>query len=99
MTMTMNREGRAQAREEQREQATRQATDRIRADRNDPDAWVRLLVTSGMGDATVYHFDAYWPSQQQDEQARVVVQQVGADHWEATVVDDALAPSAMPSAG
>jgi hypothetical protein len=99
MTMTMNREGRAQAREEQREQATCQATDLIRAYRDDPDAWVRLLVTSGIGDETVYHFDAYWPGQQQDEQARVVVQQVGQAHWEATVVEDALAPSAMSSAG
>lgn len=91
----MNWAGRAHAQEqdEQREQATRQATDLIRADRGDPNAWVRLLVTSGIGDETVYHFDAYWPTQKPGEQSRVVVQHVALDRWAATFVDD---PSVTP---
>ena len=71
----MSREERAQAQEEQWERATRQATDLIRAFRDDPEAWVRLLFTAGMGDEAIYHFDAYWPTQ--NEQSRVVVQHVG----------------------
>ena len=95
----MSREERAQAQEEQRERATRQATDLIRAYRDDPDAWVRLLFTAGMGDEAVYHFDVYWPTQKQDEQLRVVVQHVAMDRWTATFVEDPLAISSVPSVG
>jgi hypothetical protein len=95
----MSREERAQAQEELRERATRQATDLIRAYRDDPDAWVRLLFTAGMGDEAVYHFDVYWPTQKQDEQLRVVVQHVAMDRWTATFVEDPLAPSSVPSVG
>ncbi|HEU4785611.1 MAG TPA: hypothetical protein VFS83_19885 [Ktedonobacterales bacterium] len=95
----MSREERAQAQEEQRERATRQATDLIRAYRDDPDAWVRLLFTAGMGDEAVYHFDVYWPTQKQDEQTRVVVQHVAMGRWTATFVGDPLATSIASSAG
>jgi hypothetical protein len=93
----MSREECARAEEEQRERATRQAIDLIRAHRDDPDAWVRLLFTAGMGDETVYHFDVYWPTQKQDEQLRVVVQRVAIDRWTATFVEDPLAISSVPS--
>jgi hypothetical protein len=93
----MSREERAQAQEDQRERATRQATDLIRAYRDDLDAWVRLLFTAGIGNETVYHFDVYWPTQQQDEQLRVVVQHVAMDRWTATFVEDALGISPAPS--
>ena len=95
----MSREERAQAQEELRERATRQATDLIRAYRDDPDAWVRLLFTAGMGDEAVYHFDVYWPTQKQDEQSRVVVRRVAMGRWTATFVEDPLATSIASSAG
>lgn len=91
----MNREERAQAQEEQTERATRQATDLIRGYRDDPDAWVRLLFTAGKGDEAVYHFDAFWPRQTQDEQSRVIVQHIGMAHWKATFVEDPLATSSI----
>jgi len=94
----MSREERAQAQEELRERATRQATDLIRAC-DDPDAWVRLLFTAGMGDEAVYHFDVYWPTQKQDEQLRVVVQRVAMGRWTATFVEDPLATSSVSSLG
>lgn len=95
----MSREERVQAQEEQRERATRQATDLIRAYRDDPDVWVRLLVTTGMGDETVYHFDAYWPEQKQEEQSRVVVQHVAMNRWTATFVEDPSVTSSMSFVG
>jgi len=95
----MSREECAQTQEEQRERAMRQAIDLIRGHRDDPDAWVRLLFTAGMGDETVYHFDVYWPTQKQDEQLRVVVQRVAIDHWTATFVEDSPATSAVSSVG
>ena len=95
----MSREEHAQAQEEQRERASRQATDLIRAYRDDPDAWVRLLFTAGMGDEAVYHFDVYWPTQKQDEQSRVVVQRVATGRWTATFVEDSLATSSVSSVG
>jgi hypothetical protein len=95
----MSREERAQAQEEQRKRASRQATDLIRAYRDDPDAWVRLLFTAGIGDEAVYHFDVYWPTQTQDEQLRVVVQHVAMERWTATFVEDPLAISSAPSVG
>ncbi|HEU5349584.1 MAG TPA: hypothetical protein VFU63_13315 [Ktedonobacterales bacterium] len=87
----MNREERAQAQEEQTERATQQATDLVRAYSEDPDAWVRLLFTAGMGDEAVYHFDAFWPRQTQNEQSRVIVQRVVMGRWTATFVEDPLA--------
>ena len=95
----MSREEHAQAQEEQRERASRQATDLIRAYRDDPDAWVRLLFTAGMGDEAVYHFDVYWPTQKQEEQLRVVVQRVAMGRWTAAFVEDPLATSSVSSLG
>ena len=82
----MSREERAHAQGEQLERASRQATDLIRAYRDDPEAWVRLLVTAGTGDETIYHFDAYWPTR--GEQSRVIVQRVEVDRWKATFVEE-----------
>jgi hypothetical protein len=96
---TMNREERAQAQEEQMEQATQKATDLVREYRGDPEPWVRLLVIVGMGDEAVYHFDAFWPSQTQDEQSRVVVQHVATGLWTATFVEDPSVTSFASSAG
>ena len=89
----MSREERAQAQEEQLERATRQATDLIRAFRDDPEAWVRLLLTTGTDDETIYHFDAFWPTQ--NEQSRVIVQHAGVGPWKATFVEDSPVASAM----
>jgi hypothetical protein len=88
---TLSREERARAHGEQLERATRQATDLVRAERDDPEAWVRLLVTEGAGDETIYHFDAYWPTR--GEQSRVIVQYVGVDRWKATFVEEPPATS------
>ncbi|HEV2237639.1 MAG TPA: hypothetical protein VGR57_13340 [Ktedonobacterales bacterium] len=82
----MNKGERAQASGEQLERASRQATDLMRAYHDDPEAWVRLLVTVGTGDAIIYHFDVYWPTW--GEQSRVLVRCVGADRWQATFVDE-----------
>lgn len=82
----MNKDERAQASGEQLERASRQAIDLIRTYHDDPEASVRLLVTVGMGDATMYHFDAYWPTW--GEQSRVLVQRAGVDRWQATFVDE-----------
>ena len=90
MGALMNQDERAQASGEQLERASRQATDLMRAYHDDPEAWVRLLVTVGTGDATIYHFDAYWPTW--GEQSRVLVQRV--DRWQATFVDEPPATSA-----
>lgn len=88
----MGREEWAQAQEEQLEQATQQATDLIRAFRDDPEARVRLLLTTGTGDAAIYHFDAFWPTQ--NEQSRVIVQHTGVGSWQARFVEDSpVAPS------
>jgi hypothetical protein len=89
----MSREVQAYAQGEQREQATRQATDLIRAHHEDPEAWARLLVSEGTGDETIYHFDVYWPMW--GEQSRVVVQCVGGDRWEATFVEEPTATSSL----
>jgi len=80
----------ARIHEEGLERATRQATDFIRAQHADPEAWVRLLVTERKGDQTIFHFDAFWPTW--GEQARVVVQRDGAHGWQATRVAEPLAP-------
>jgi hypothetical protein len=85
----VSREERAHAQGEQLERASRQATDLIRAYRDDPEAWVRLLVTAGTGDETIYHFDVYWPTR--GEQSRVIVQRVGVDRWKATFVEESPA--------
>jgi hypothetical protein len=89
----MSREGQAYAQEVQREQATRQATDLIRAHHEDPEAWAQLLVSEGAGDETIYHFDVYWPTW--DKQSRVIVQCVGIDRWEATFVKEPTATSSL----
>ena len=89
----MSREERAQAQAEQLEWATRQATDLIRAFRDDPEAWVRLLLTTGAGDETIYHFDVYWPTW--GEQSRVIVQSVGVDRWKATFAEEPPATSPL----
>jgi hypothetical protein len=87
----MSREERAHAQGEQLERATRQATDLICAYHDDPEAWVRLLVTEGAGDETIYHFDAYWPTR--GEQSRVIVQCVEVERWKATFVEKPTATS------
>jgi hypothetical protein len=89
----MSREERAYAHGEQLEWATRLATDLIRADRDDPEAWVQLLVSAGTGDETIYHFDAYWPTR--GEQSRVIVQCVGVDRWQATFVEEPLLTASL----
>ena len=89
----MSREERAHAQGEQLERATRQATDLIRAYHDDPEAWVRLLVTEGAGITTIYHFDAYWPAW--GEQSRVIVQCVEMDRWKATFVAEPTATSPL----
>jgi hypothetical protein len=81
----VNSEERARAGAEERERATGEATSLIRAHFEDPEAWVRLLVTEGAGDETIYHFDAFGPTL--TEQSRVLVYRAGADLWEA-VLDD-----------
>ena len=82
----MSREGQAYAQEVQRERATRLATELIRGHHDDPEAWVRLLISAGTGDETTYHFDVYWPTW--GKQSRVMVQCVGVDRWEATYAEE-----------
>lgn len=86
----MSSEERARVYEEGRERATRQATDFIRAQHADPDAWVRLLITVGTGDQAIYHFDGFWPTR--GEQCRVVVQRDDANGWQVTRVAEPVAP-------
>jgi hypothetical protein len=85
-------EGHAQG--ERLERATRLATDLIRAHHDDPEAWVRLLVSAGTGDETTYHFDVYWPTW--GEQSRVLVQRAGVDRWKAIFAE---APPSTSSPG
>lgn len=79
------REERARALLEERERATSEATSLIRAHYEDPEAWVRLAFTAGMGDKTVYHFDAFGPTLV--ERPHVLVYHAGADLWEAVLGD------------
>jgi hypothetical protein len=74
-----------QARAEERELATKVAAAFIRARFVDEEAWVRLLVTEGIGRAMIYHFDAFGPTI--DEQARVTVSRSGADRWDTVLTD------------
>lgn len=71
---------------ERREHATRVATDLIGAHRDDPEAWVRLLISVGIGDETTYHFDAYWPTW--DQQSRVIVRRERDGRWKATFAEE-----------
>lgn len=79
----MNSERRTQLRVEERERATREATGLIREHYDDPDAWVRLAFSAGVGDDTVYHFDAFGPTLV--ERPHVIVYRAGADLWEAVL--------------
>jgi hypothetical protein len=78
---------------ERREHATRLAADLIRAHHDDPEAWVRLLMSAGIGDETTYHFDAYWPTWGQ--QSRVIVQRERDGRWNASFAEEppAIAPT------
>jgi hypothetical protein len=69
-----------------REAATRHATDLVRAYYDDPDAWVRLLISAGTGDETTYHFDVYWPTW--GEQSRVLVQRQSGERWTVTFAEE-----------
>jgi len=74
-----------QTRAEERERAAREATRLVRDHFEDPEAWVRLLVTEGVDHDMVYHFDAFGPTIV--EQLRVTVFRAGADLWDAVLVD------------
>lgn len=84
----MNKEEQTHA--EQREAAMRQAADLMRAYHDDPEAWVRLLVSAGTGDETIYHFDVYWPTW--GEQSRVMVQRDEGERWTATFAEEPPTP-------
>ena len=82
---TAGREERARVRAEERERATGEAISLIRAHFEDPEAWARLAFTTGTGDETMYHFDAFGPTLA--DRPRVLVYHAGPDLWEA-VLDD-----------
>lgn len=63
-----------------REQAAKVATDLVRITFDDPEAVVRLVITEGLGEKTIFHFDASGPTMQ--ERPNVTVRQVGLK-WEA----------------
>lgn len=73
--------------QEDRERAAGAATSLIRAQYEDPEAWVRLAfsTTEGVSNARVYHFDAFGPTL--IEQHRVIVSYASADVWEAVLAD------------
>ena len=71
---------------ERREHATGLATDLIRAHHDDPEAWVRLLMSAGTGDETNYHFDAFWPTWGQ--QSRVIVRREREERWTAAFAEE-----------
>jgi hypothetical protein len=87
----MGREDHTQG--ERREHATGLATGLIHAHHDDPEAWVRLLMSAGTGDETTYHFDAYWPTWGQ--QSRVLVRREQDGRWTATFAEEppAIAPT------
>lgn len=65
-----------------REQAAQVATDLVRLTFDDPEAVVRLVITEGLREKTVFHFDASGPTMQ--ERPNVIVRQVGLK-WEAVL--------------
>lgn len=73
--------------DEDRERAVRAATNLIRTQFEDPEAWVRLAFSTveGTGDARVYHFDVFGPTL--IKQHRVIVSYASTDAWEAVLAD------------
>lgn len=73
--------------DEDRERAVGAATNLIRTQYDDPEAWVRLAFSTieGSSNARVYHFDAFSPTV--NKQHRVVVSYTSADVWDAVLAD------------
>lgn len=73
--------------DEDRERAVGAATNLIRAQYEDAEAWVRLAFSTdeGTNNARVYHFDAFGPTL--IKQHRVIVSYTSTDVWEAVLAD------------